>query len=111
MRIQTDYQGGILTLCFCGELDHNAAAPVMRACEEAIEDFIPRLCMLDFSELLFMDSSGIAVILKTEAIMRQIGGDVEIINANEQTSRVLRLSNLERMIKVMPRARKECETI
>ena len=50
MQIQSEYQGGILTVSFCGELDHNAAAPVMRSCEEAIEEFIPRQCMLDFSE-------------------------------------------------------------
>lgn len=109
MQVFKDYRDGTLTLGLCGELDHNAAASVMRAAEEAIEEFLPRRFVMDCSGLSFMDSSGIAVLLKTETIMRQIGGEVRVKNANEQASRVLKLSGMHGLITTITQESKECE--
>ena len=63
MRIITHDDGRCLTLRLLGELDHAAAQEVMPGIEDAVEEYLPRRCVLDLSGLSFMDSSGIAVIL------------------------------------------------
>ena len=74
MRIITHDDGRCLTLRLLGELDHAAAQEVMPGIEDAVEEYLPRRCVLDLSGLSFMDSSGIAVILKTDRLLRQTGG-------------------------------------
>ena len=61
MRIITHDDGRCLTLRLLGELDHAAAQEVMPGIEDAVEEYLPRRCVLDLSGLSFMDSSGIAV--------------------------------------------------
>ena len=46
----------------------------MPGIEDAVEEYLPRRCVLDLSGVSFMDSSGIAVILKTDRLLRQTGG-------------------------------------
>ena len=71
MRIITHDDGRCLTLRLLGELDHAAAQEVMPGIEDAVEEYLPRRCVLDLSGLSFMDSSGIAVILKTDRLLRR----------------------------------------
>jgi len=58
MRIITHDDGRCLTLRLLGELDHAAAQEVMPGIEDAVEEYLPRRCVLDLSGLSFMDSSG-----------------------------------------------------
>ena len=74
MRIITHDDGRCLTLRLVGELDHAAAQTVMPGIEDAVEEYLPRRCVLDLTGVSFMDSSGIAVILKTDRLLRQTGG-------------------------------------
>lgn len=106
MRSTVEYQNGILTIGLSGELDHAAASSALREVETAVEEYMPRQCVLDFSNLSFMDSSGIAVILKSERMMRQMGGGTAIRSANAQVQRVLELAGLGTMMQDL---RKECE--
>ena len=108
MRSSADYENGVLNIRLSGELDHCAAAFALQAIESAVEEYMPRQCVLDFSELSFMDSSGIAVILKTERLMRHANGDISIRDANAQVRRVLELAGLNTLLLHM---KKECETI
>ena len=108
MRSTVEYQNGILTIRLIGEVDHAAASAAMNAVEMAVEEYMPRQCVLDFSDLSFMDSSGIAVILKSERLMRQMGGGTAIQSANAQVMRVLEIAGLAAMIQD---SKKECGKI
>ena len=68
MQTFSFYSDGRLTIRFCGELDHAAASSAMRAVTEAAGEYLPRTCVLDLSGLTFMDSSGIAVILRAQRL-------------------------------------------
>ena len=99
MRIITHDDGRCLTLRLLGELDHAAAQEVMPGIEDAVEEYLPRRCVLDLSGLSFMDSSGIAVILKTDRLLRQTG----------QVRRVLDVAGLTNIVPVLEDRAKECE--
>ena len=74
LRILSHVDGRCLTLRLLGELDHAAAQEVMPGIEDAVEEYLPRRCVLDLTGVSFMDSSGIAVILKTDRLLRKPGG-------------------------------------
>lgn len=111
MRMTTDYSNGVLTVRFCGELDHCAASDALKSVEAAGEEYMPRQCVLDFSQLSFMDSSGIAVILRSERLLQQNGTHIRITGCNRQVRSVLELSGLSEMISEEPIKREECELI
>ena len=109
MRIITHDDGRCLTLRLVGELDHAAAQTVMPGIEDAVEEYLPRRCMLDLTGVSFMDSSGIAVILKTDRLLRQTGGVLALSGVPGQVRRVLDVAGLTKIVPVLDDREKECE--
>ena len=98
MRIITHDDGRCLTLRLLGELDHAAAQEVMPGIEDAVEEYLPRRCVLDLSGLSFMDSSGIARILRSQQRMQLMEGSVVLRNVPEQARRVLDAAGIGRLV-------------
>ena len=55
-----------LLLELSGDIDHHGARNALKEVEMAIDAALPRLLVLDFSGVTFMDSSGIALILRSQ---------------------------------------------
>ena len=100
MKITADYDAGKLTIHLSGELDHHSAREGMAGIERLLDEYMPRDAVLDMSGLTFMDSAGIALILRTERRMRRCGGRACIENPARQPLRVLDASGIDRMIPV-----------
>ena len=100
MRIITHDDGRCLTLRLIGELDPGAAQEVMPGIEDAVEEYLPRRCVLDLSGLSFMDSSGIALILRSQQRMQLMEGSVVLRNVPEQARRVLDAAGIGRLVSI-----------
>ena len=74
MEISTSYDAGRLTVFLGGELDHHEARRAMLRIDELLDEYLPRECALNLSGLRFMDSSGIAVIIRVSRRMQILGG-------------------------------------
>ena len=105
MKINTTFGDGKLHIFLEGELDHHAAKKVMRAIEENIDANLPRDCILDMKRLTFMDSSGIAVILKTHRRMNETGGRMSVENAPKQPMRVIDAAKIDRIVRITTMAK------
>ncbi len=101
MKITADYGAGRLTIHLAGELDHHSARDGLGAIDRLLDEYMPRDAVLDMSGLTFMDSAGLALILKTERRMRTSGGRAAIANPTKQPLRVLEASGIERKIPVI----------
>ena len=100
MKVLSSYQDGRLTLYFQGELDHHEAAAALRRISRTMDDYLPQDCVVDMGELTFMDSSGIALILKICRLMKETGGRAWVENAQKQPLKVIDASGIDRMIKI-----------
>ncbi len=89
-----------MTLALSGELDHHEAKNLIRELEEKIDTGTPRDCVLDLGGLRFMDSSGIAIILKLHKRMNALGGRLFVQNVQSQPMRVLDASGIDRIIEI-----------
>ena len=101
MQISTNFKDGRLELHFTGELDHHAAKEAMQTIGRAIDLNLPRDCVMDFSGLTFMDSSGIAVVLNTHRRQSEIGGRTLVQNVPRQPMKVLTTSGIYRIVEIM----------
>ena len=111
MRIITHDDGRCLTLRLVGELDHAAAQTVMPGIEDAVKNTMPETIMQASSKMgaAAAYSSGIAVILKTDRLLRQTGGALALSGVPGQVRRVLDVAGLTKIIPVLDDREKECE--
>lgn len=103
MNISTAYSAGRLTIYFAGELDQHEARNAVRSIDELLDEYLPRDCVLDLSGLSFMDSSGIALIVRVNRRMKEEGGRAWIENPAPQPRRVIDAAGIDRLIPVAAR--------
>lgn len=108
MKLASEYSDGRLTVYLQGELDHHGAKTAVSGISELIDRHLPRDLVLDLAQLSFMDSSGIAVIVRSHRKMRSAGGRMYIENVRQQPLRVLDASGIDRMIPIA--AKREVRT-
>ena len=69
MRISST--GEVLTVYLKGEIDHHSAKAMREEIDKAIDFNMPSLLILDFTEITFMDSSGIGLIMGRHRLMQR----------------------------------------
>lgn len=93
-------QEGSLTVALTGEIDHHCAKEYMYKIGEKIDSYLPQICILDFQEVGFMDSSGIAIVINAMRKMQQIGGKLCLQGIGEQPRKVLRTAGIEKIVEI-----------
>lgn len=97
---RSEYSDGRLIIFISGELDHHAAREAAAKIDDILEEYLPRDCVLDLGGLKFMDSSGIALILRVSKRLAPTGGRTSIENPAPQALRVIDASGIDRLIPV-----------
>ena len=100
MKILSAWTDGRLTIYLQGELDHHEVKNVMGTIDRLIDEYLPRECAVDLSALSFMDSSGIALILKIHRRLMEMGGSAWVENPVAQPLRVIDASGIDRLVKI-----------
>lgn len=89
-----------LLLEFEGELDHHAAREAICQMERAIDASLPKKLVLDLERVTFMDSSGIALILRARQKMELLDGGLLVTNVPAQARRVLDAAGIGRLVNI-----------
>jgi stage II sporulation protein AA (anti-sigma F factor antagonist) len=97
-----ELEGGIRAFTVRGELDMNTAPELERKLEAALADSTSSV-MLDLCECEFIDSTGIALIVRTwQQLDRGAGGEgqgrVVLCSHNHQVRRLLKITGVENSI-------------
>ena len=100
MHLTSYLQDGLLTVALTGEIDHHCAKRYIDVIISKIEAYKPQICILDFQEVTFMDSSGIAVVINTLRNMARINGKLTLVGIKEQPMRVFRASGIDKLIEI-----------
>ena len=100
MQLTSFLQDGKLTVAMTGEIDHHCAKAYIQAIEGKIEAYTPHTCVLDFSEVTFMDSSGIAVVINALRSITRIGGRLILSALNEQPKKVFKSSGMDKIVDI-----------
>lgn len=100
MYLTSFLQNGQLTIALTGEIDHHCAKTFIREIEGKIEAYTPQVCMLDFREVTFMDSSGIAVAINALRCMNRIDGRLILMNLGQQPMKVIRASGIDKLLEI-----------
>ena len=98
MSVQFTRSDDVLCALLSGEIDHHTASYMRMLIDSEAERTLPKTLILDFSEVLFMDSSGIGLILGRKKYMEAMDGAVFIKNTPSYVRKIISLAGLERLI-------------
>ena len=100
MNVDVITTGRVLTVNLKGEIDHHTAGKMREEIDSEIERRRPARLKLNFEGISFMDSSGIAVIIKVSRRMRTLGGRAWIEEPARQPQRVIDAAGIDRLVPV-----------
>ncbi len=97
MSVKIDFDGQVLNCRLNGEIDHHTALPIRLETDDRIENCRPEKVILDFSDVTFMDSSGIGLVMGRYKLLSQFGGSLEVTGLSNNSYKVMRLAGLDRI--------------
>lgn len=100
MNFTSFLEEGRLTVALTGEIDHHCAKAYIQAIAAKIEAYTPDLCILDFRDVTFVDSSGIAVVINALRSMTQIEGRLLLTGISQQPMRVFQASGIDKLVEI-----------
>ena len=98
MAVTCTGEGRVLRAALSGEVDHHGARAIMEELNRQIDLELPRELTIDLAGVTFMDSSGIAVLLRALRQMNQLGGSLRVTSIPVQARRVLDAAGVGRLI-------------
>lgn len=98
--VVTKTESGKITAVLTGEIDHHSARIIRSNIDRDIEKEKPKVLVMDFSGVNFMDSSGIGLIMGRYKMMLENEGRVIIKSPKPQIKKVLKLAGITRIVKV-----------
>lgn len=100
MHFTSFLENGRLTIALTGEIDHHCAKAFIQIIASKIEAYTPNVCVLDFRDVSFVDSSGIAVVINALRNMAQIDGKLLLTGLSPQPMRVFRASGIDKLVEI-----------
>ncbi len=94
------FQNEVLTARLRSEIDHHIAASLREQIDSELYAMRPRKLVFDLSEVNFMDSSGLGLILGRYTKARELGTEVVIKNPSKRTEKIFRMAGTDKFIKI-----------
>ena len=91
---------GTLRVLLKGEIDHHSAGQLREQIDCKLDELLPRLLVLDFGDVTFMDSSGIGLVMGRVRQTAAYGGKVEIAVPAGHIRKVMQLSGIDKIARM-----------
>ncbi|MBR2987494.1 MAG: anti-sigma factor antagonist [Clostridia bacterium] len=105
--VKTELQGRTLTVTIIGEIDHHSARKLREEIDSALFYHRPKTLRLLLSQVSFMDSSGLGLILGRLTRMKELGGDMVLVSPTKEIDKILTLAAIDKTIPTERSVRKE----
>ena len=79
------------------DVDHHTARPIREKIDAKLFENKPRILIIDLSQVEFMDSSGLGLILGRAEKAAALNSEVHLKGASPTIMKLIRLSGLERI--------------
>lgn len=100
MEESYEIRDGVLIVRLCRELDDPCAARVRLRTDEWIQEGGIQGILFDFSDTVFMDSSGIGMMIGRYKKMKALGGFIGVTKVGRNINRIMEISGLYKIIEV-----------
>ena len=98
MKIHSNVSNDILTLYLSGELDESACVGAKFLIDSCIDRSTCRAVIFDFTDLTFMDSSGVGLLIGRFKRLQSRSVPVWLANPSAVVDKIFRVSGLYRLM-------------
>ena len=88
---------GALTARLCNDIDHHTAKPMREKIDNALFEKKPKILIIDFTEVVFMDSSGLGLILGRAEKASELDCSVRLFGLSPALMKLVRLCGVDRV--------------
>ena len=100
MIVEYEKENKLLTFRLTEEVDQHTVEKIRRKMDNEIKRYIPRKVIFDFSNISFMDSAGIGMVLGRYKLAKMLDGNLEIKNVNKSMKKIFDMSGVYRIINI-----------
>ena len=100
MHIKTKVYNKTLYVILCGELDENSSVYARNTLDDVFSGNNFNQVIIDLSELEFMDSTGIGVLIGRYKLMKERGIPIYICNPSKHAEKIFNMTGL---FNIMPK--------
>lgn len=104
MNVQISYKEGVMTAKLSGEIDHHSAREMREAIDDTAQKLKPYCLRMDFTNVPFMDSSGVGLILGRVRMCNLWRGRVVLCGLSQNLSKMVELSGIASVAAIERRA-------
>lgn len=83
-----------------GEIDHHGATGLRSDIDGVIFAQRPKKVILDLSQISFMDSSGLGLIMGRYSLLKELGGNLTLRSPTASVMKIIKLAGMEKLIKI-----------
>ena len=94
VKIEIAPEADTVTALLTGEIDHHGAGKVRDTIDDSLRRTCPRMLVLDFGGVEFMDSSGIGIVRGRYRLMQDRGGKLALRNLPPHIRRVMQVAGI-----------------
>ena len=92
-----EHMGEVMRARLPRDIDHHSAKSMREEIDRALAELMPKRLVLDFSDVAFMDSSGVGLVIGRVEVAKRYGTAVELTGAVGGIMRLLRICGIERI--------------
>ncbi len=100
MALTIECEENKVTAFISGDIDHHISISLRRDIDLAIERNSPKMLVLDFGKVSFMDSSGIGLVMGRYKKMQILGGKVKVVNTPSHIKKVMKIAGLSSLANI-----------
>ena len=94
-NVDFEMKNNQLKIYISGEIDHHSAFTIKDVIDAQILKVSPKIAVMNFEKVSFMDSSGIGLILARYKFCQNCGTSLYVQGLNHQTQKVLNLAGIK----------------
>ena len=101
MQMKTYSADGNLVVKLDGEIDHHSSKEIKEKLDRLIGETRPHKMVLELSDIDFMDSSGLGLILGRYRRLSELGAKMYIKNPSIRAEKILVMAGVDKLIKIL----------
>ena len=90
-------KGDVLHVALSGEIDHHSAGAAREKIDAALFKYRPAAFSFDLSNVAFMDSSGLGLILGRVALCEELGISVRLLHPSPRVRKIFAVAGVDRI--------------
>lgn len=100
MRVRVEVKKRVMLATLMGELDHHAATQLRARLDRELTKHKIKTLIVDLSQVGFMDSSGVGLLIGRYRQMKLSGGQMCIVSSEKTVDKMLTVSGIRKLVKV-----------